>query len=1719
MLLTATAGALGFALNQFSVEVYPGATFVFGGIFYLLIAAFYGPSQGFIAALMVSTSTLLSWGHAYSLPALALEGFVVALLVRRRKSLLMADLIYWGTVGIPLNILILLVFLKGPLPVGWARLIEQPINGLLVASIAEILFNLAFLQRFLSPSNQQKQRLPLRTHLEKGFVVVAALPLILLSIVFGRVYFDREKKEAAYRMRETANAVQLNIEDHIQTHLQAIIAMGSAIEQGGSFKTDDLNRWLERYHSIYGGFITMVVADREGRLIGAHPLQSGEGQPVLVAANTVADREYFKQPMATGKPFVSDVFLGRGFGQDPIVAISAPLHSSEGSVVGIVEGSLNLSSFREFGQGYLAGREAEIIILDAHQRVIHAPASTQYHTLQSLAGAPMMAAALKAGDGVISYDTGGFSREKDSGYLVARASVQSTGWTVLIRQPLSVAYKASHRHYLINMLSVLIGVFLSILVARWIGNRIKQPLEQLVEQVRSIDARGAQTRRIAAPKETPMEVTALLDDFDEMSVRLSESYGELQAAIEERDLFNHTLRKKEEKFSRVFLLSPDSIAITRLSDGAIKEVNEVFLTKTGYAREEVIGKKSTELNLWVNPDDRKAFFDSLTENGMVIEMESEVRTKDGQILSILVSGRTAEIGGELCAINISRDITRRKRAEEALRQAHEEMEMRVRERTSDLARINEALQDEIVERRRAEAALRSSEERFSKAFHANSNYSMITSFDDGRIVEVNETLLHDSGYTREEIIGRKGVELGLPANPADRDKVREILSIEGKVRDFESIWRTGKGEVRYSLISADIIELGSRKCILFNINDITNRRRAEEELREREITLRTLGDNLPDGVIYQYVLEPDGRHYFNYMSAGIEKLSGIRAEDALRDADLLFAQFLPEDIERIRRATVESMKKLTVFDVQARRRLPTGEVRWMQYRSKPRRLSNGATAWDGVEIDITERKLAEEARLLSEERFAKAFKSSPRSMSIISLKDWRFIDVNDGVLRMTDYEREEIIGRTPLELGLWADLKDRDLALQLLKEEGRIRELEIGFRTKSGNLRRGLFSAEVIEIEGEGCLLTATDDITERKQMEESLSKSEEQYRHLVNNASDIIYETDARGRLTLFNPTATKILGYEEEELRGRYYLDLIRHDYRDAIESFYRQQAADNVPVTYCELPVVAKDGSEIWIGQNVRFIQQNGSFAGAQAVARDITERKRVENELRESQERLMMALDAINAGAWEFDVLNRRLKWSGQQYKMYGVNPESFTVTPDALLDLMHPEDRDRFLQTVARAIKNEIEYDLEYRIIRPDESIRQIAVRGRVVRDAGGRAVRMIGIVQDITERRQEEEELQQAREAAKQARLQVVIANASKEWQHTFDAVETPLFILDFNGRIKRLNNAARDLAGKEFSEIIDLKIGQVAEGDPWRSAADIAREICRTAAPISCPAHNEASGRTWELTVNLFSRSDREENRIILVMHEVTNMVELERSLRRVEVMSTMGRLVAGVAHEVRNPLFGISATLDAFEDDLIQRGTFESGSILSPEMQEEYIEYLAALRQEVDRLNSLMKELLEYGKPTFLESSLFGIEQMISEAVEWCAPLAKSMSIIIDNHAAASERQVNADRNQLLKAFRNLIENAIQHSPAGGRVAIETEEILREETKWIVCRIMDNGPGFKPEDVPMLFEPFFTRRRGGTGLGLSLVRKIVEDHGGQVSLGNMPGGGAAATVEIPLV
>jgi len=601
------------------------------------------------------------------------------------------------------------------------------------------------------------------------------------------------------------------------------------------------------------------------------------------------------------------------------------------------------------------------------------------------------------------------------------------------------------------------------------------------------------------------------------------------------------------------------------------------------------------------------------------------------------------------------------------------------------------------------------------------------------------------------------------------------------------------------------------------------------------------------------------------------------------------------------------------------------------------------------------------------------------------------------------------------------------------------------------------------------------------------IADSEKRFRSIFDAVSDAIMINDIEsGAVVEANAAMQEMFGYSAEELKreGAGIIAGGGLPFTTTTALSLLKKAAEGERQRF-EWPARHKDGTLFWTEVNLHA-DTIGGRRRAIVVVRDINQRKQMENALKEEKELTDTAINAMTGLFFVQDREGRFIRWNDNMARLA---PQYQLMADRSDRDLIHPDDRELIDGKIVEVFETG-QADVETRLVLKGE-VRNYVLNARRMDVRGQPFLVATGV--DITERRQAE---------AEQRRLQSEIARSAAEWQETFDTVTTPILITEENGAIVRVNRAALELTGLSEEQISGMPIGQLPAREPWHTAGQLIAYIATEHHGTSAET-KDADGRTWDINVSHFSAPNDGSERFILVLWEITGIVELQESLRRSETVAAMGNLVAGVAHEVRNPLFGISATLDAYQDEMSRPG---------------YVEFAATLRQEVNRLIHLMKELLEYGKPGALTIERGHLRDVVSNAVESRQQAARAAHVRIVNQMTNGIPTLLMDSSRLRQVFENLIDNAIQHSERGGKVQISSSIVEHAGRHWVECRVDDEGHGFAAQNLERVFEPFFTMRDGGTGLGLSIVQRIVEEHSGKVFAANRPEGGGSIRVLFPL-
>jgi PAS domain S-box-containing protein len=396
--------------------------------------------------------------------------------------------------------------------------------------------------------------------------------------------------------------------------------------------------------------------------------------------------------------------------------------------------------------------------------------------------------------------------------------------------------------------------------------------------------------------------------------------------------------------------------------------------------------------------------------------------------------------------------------------------------------------------------------------------------------------------------------------------------------------------------------------------------------------------------------------------------------------------------------------------------------------------SNGKWNAVGIIRDITERKNAEYNLKESEEKFRKAFVTSPDSININRMKDGLYVSVNEGFLKMTGYSENEVIGKTSYELNIWNHVEDRENVIKKLMSDGRIENYEAQFKLKDGTLKYALMSATIISLNDEPHILSITRDITERKAIESALRQSEQNNKQIINGMKDAVFVIDFNGRVIDVNKAAEDVLGYTREEL-----LQLTPHDFDDSLSNEEIKTLIANMPVDLVQsfqTTHISKSRKRIPVQITSSIIYYQGNKA-ILSIARDISSWLKAQEIIYKNEALLTETQKLAKIGGWEFNVETNEMFWTEECYKIHGVDPRDFENGPkDHIAKSIlcyDEEDRKEVMEVFNNCVNEGVPYDLEF----PFTNFKNERIWIRTIAQpqfVDSKVVKVVGNIMDITER-------------------------------------------------------------------------------------------------------------------------------------------------------------------------------------------------------------------------------------------------------------------------------------------------------------------------------------------------------------------------------------------------
>ena len=1140
--------------------------------------------------------------------------------------------------------------------------------------------------------------------------------------------------------------------------------------------------------------------------------------------------------------------------------------------------------------------------------------------------------------------------------------------------------------------------------------------------------------------------------------------------VSERKRAEENLSRSEERYRALVEQSFDGVSI---HDGKkVLFANSRFCEMLGYGKEELEGM---DIGLTVHPDHRQ-----LVKNRIIGRMHGEdvpslyelkLRRKDGAAVEVETNARAVVLEGRQVVQSWVRDVSERKRAEDTVRQSEE------RYRT-------------LVEQ----------------------SFDGIMIHDGTKIAFVNSRLCEMLGYQRDEL---EGMDHWLTVHPDYRDLVHDRALDRARGESvpphYEVKFQCKDGSVFDGEICARAIEIQGAPGVQVWIRDITERKRAEEALRVSEERLSTAVKMAHLGH-WEYDVAKDlftfNDHFYQLFRTTVEQVGGY----TMSSADYARRFLHPDDLAVVGR---EIRKSIETADSHSSQQLDhrilyaDGEVGYISVRIFVVKNELGRTVKTyGVNQDITERKRAEEEARQSEERYRTLVEESFDGIMIHN--GAKVVFANSRLCEMLGYQKEELEGME-LRMTLHPDYREMvtERAAARARGENVPSHYEVKQLRKDGTSLDTEINARLIDVGGEKVSQIWIRDISEQKEAQEALRRTEERYRTLVEEAFDGIMIHDGT-RVLFANSRLCEMIGFTKEEVIGQRFWGAVETDDQRLVTDMAAARLRGEAVPTHYEIKSRRKDGSVFDAEITARMIEMQGKPA-AQVWMRDISEGKKAEEALRRSEANYRAIFESMNDAIFIHDVETGALLDANRKMsEMYGYSRDEVSrlrLRDMSAYDEQFSDEQGR--QRLRLAAKGEPQV-FEWHAKNKDGQHFWVEVNLKQAILNDRRC--LLAVVRDITDRKSAEQERENERLKFRALVDGSPFGIIMVRKDNTYEYVN-PKFTEIFGYVLKDIPDGKhwmekswpdpedrREMIAAWYADLVDLERGMIKVRTSAVTCADGTKKMVTL--------------RTAQLHTGEF----------IITCEDITDQVRgeqerenLRHQLLHAQKIEALGTLVGGVAHDFNNLL---TIILGYSELLLLDKGEDDPGA--------------ADLKKVVEAASSgaaLVQRMLTFSEQTDTRLGPLNLNREIENMKELLSRTVPKM-ISFDLRLSEDLALIDGDTGQIQQAIMNLALNAVEAMPDGGKLTIETKNVILDHAygkthsgikpgDYVLLAVSDTGHGIDEKTMERMYDPFFTTKNRdftkGTGLGLAIVHGIVQGHGGQILCSSEPEKGTRFELYFP--
>ena len=1008
---------------------------------------------------------------------------------------------------------------------------------------------------------------------------------------------------------------------------------------------------------------------------------------------------------------------------------------------------------------------------------------------------------------------------------------------------------------------------------------------------------------------------------------------------------------------------------------------------------------------------------------------------------------------------------------------------------------------DIHDQKRAEVALRESEYKLRQVFETVP--SQLWSADPaGEPTQLNQRLLDYSGM-RFEDFKHGGWEAFVHPDdfPETAGAFQQAIQT-GTSYEAVNRLRRADGEFRWHHTRGEPLRDRQGRIVQwYGLSvDIDEAKKAEDRLRLSEAYLAE-AQRLSHSGVAAY-----NETKILYGSEEIYRIWGIDPAQGVPSLEAVIQRVHPDDRDQMRAQVQRAVDEKRDYSIAYRIVLPDGTTKHLEAIGRPAFSGSGELVEIvTTQIDVTERKRAEDQLRRSEAHLAEAQSLSHTGSTVYnettilywSEETYRIYGFDsalgipslEGVFqRIHPDDRDRV--RAEVERA-FSEKRDFAIEFRIVLPDGTVKNLK--------SISRPVFSARGRLVEFVGTNI----DLTERKQAEEALRESEHKLRQIFETVPGLLWSTDPAGEPTQLNQRLLDYTGLRFEDFRHRGWEALVHpEDFPETARGFYH---AIQTGTSYEVVNRLRRaDGEFRWHrtrGEPLR--DRQGSVVQWYGLAVDIDEAKKAEDLLRRSEAYLAEAQSLSHTGSAAFNDTTI-FYWSDETYRILGFDPRNGLPSPEAVQQVIHPDDLERAREESRRAVREKRDYKLEYRIVLPAGTIKHIEVTSHPKFSAGGDLVEVVSTLIDVTERKRAEEALRDS-----EAKFRDYAESAS-DWFWEIGP--------DYKFTLLTENAFGSDSADRMGTTCWDRALDLETEPEKWRllRATLDARKpfrdfVYHSARQKASPIHVKVTGKPVfdaDREFRGYRGTGTDVTALMRAQEEHERLRQLESELAHTNRLSVLGELTASLAHEITQPIAAARNNARAAMH-FLDRNPPDLGEIR---------EALASIVGDADRAGDIIDRIRDQIKKAPPRKSRFDLNKAIDEVIGLARSSITTNGVLVRTRLAEALAPVEGDRVQLQQVVLNLILNAVEAMStveAGPReLSISTEQ---NQTGDVLVSVHDTGPGIDPDHFDRVFDAFYTTKSSGVGMGLSISRSIIDAHGGRLWADMNASGGAVLRFSLP--